>query len=239
MFVIKRQSINSHRDFPEIKIGEIINFVTCYNNVDYGMEDSLNAKFHYDLCQYIAKRSGFTIQHFFEKDVETAIRKMNNNLYDVIAQNIIITKEYRNFLAFTIPVSKTKQILVQRKNNVDDSFQFITNQLDLANKTLYVINNSPAILRIKNLSEEIADYIFIKEIKEKNSKLLLKMLSDKEIDYAVIDYEVAINNERSFPCLDFNIDISFSQLQAWALRKNSPVLLDSLNVWIKDFKQKY
>ncbi|MDR0546659.1 MAG: glutamine ABC transporter substrate-binding protein, partial [Dysgonamonadaceae bacterium] len=30
-------------------------------------------------------------------------------------------------------------------------------------------------------------------------------------------------------------DISFTQLQAWAVRKSSPVLLDSLNVWMTEY----
>ena len=33
--------------------------------------------------------------------------------------------------------------------------------------------------------------------------------------------------------LDIQTDISFTQLQAWAVRKSSPILRDSLNVWLK------
>jgi len=51
-----------------------------------------------------------------------------------------------------------------------------------------------------------------------------------------VDKEIASKNAQLFSGLDFNTDISFTQLQAWALRKNAPVLLDSLNVWIMAFK---
>ena len=35
-----------------------------------------------------------------------------------------------------------------------------------------------------------------------------------------------------YPSLDITTGISFSQLHAWAVRKESPQLLDSVNVWI-------
>ena len=109
--------------------------------------------------------------------------------------------------------------------------------MDLANQTIYVSKNSPAILRLKNLAEEIAEPIHIKEIEEYTSEQLIYMVEKKEIDYAVVDREISLRNMKLFPDLDFHTDISFTQLQAWGLRKTSPILLDSLNVWITEFKQ--
>jgi len=69
------------------------------------------------------------------------------------------------------------------------------------------------------------------------TKLVNYMVAKNEIDYTVVDREISLKNAEIFPDLDFNTDISFTQLQAWALRKNSPVLLDSLNAWITTFKE--
>ena len=188
------------------------------------------------MCQYIARRSGLKVQIYLENDLETAIRKLDNNEYDVIAQNIPITKENKRFLAFTVPITQNKQVLVQRKKNKTDSVLFISNQLDLANETIYVTNNSPSILRLNHLSEEIAEPIHIKEVEGYTSEQLIYMVANKEIDYAVVDKGFALKNSKLFPDLDFNTDISFTQLQAWAVRKNAPVLLDSLNIWITAFE---
>jgi membrane-bound lytic murein transglycosylase MltF len=178
-----------------------------------------------------------TVQIFLENNLELSILGLENETYDVIARNIPITNENKQFLAFTIPVTQSKQVLVQRKKLENDSTIFIENQINLAHKTVYVTKNSPAILRLKNLSEEIAEEIIIKEIADYSSEQLIYMVAQKEIDYAVIDKKIALKNEKLFPELDFEMDISFTQLQAWALRKTSPVLLDSLNVWITDFKK--
>ena len=225
------------RDLPEIKAKKTLAVVTEYNSLDFYVSGDSIAGSQYELCRYIAQRSGLTIHIFLENDFETAIKKLENNTYDVIAQNIPITNENKQFLAFTVPITQNKQVLLQRKRNTADSVLFIASQLDLANQTIYVTKNSPAILRLNHLAEEIAEPIHIKEITGYTSEQLIYMVAKKEIDYAVVDKEIAIKNAPMFPELDFSTDISFTQLQAWALRKTSPVLLDSLNVWITAFKK--
>jgi len=224
------------RDLSEIKENNTLNVVTEYNSVDYYFEGDSSAGFQYDLCRFISDRSGLTIRFFLENNLETAIRKLENSEYDVIAQSIPITNENKQRLAFTVPVTQNKQVLVQRKNAGNDSVPLITTQLGLANRTVYVTKNSPAILRLNNLAEEIAEPVYIKELADYTSEQLIYRVANKEIDYAVVDKEIALKNAALFPELDFSLDISFTQLQAWALRKTSPVLLDSLNVWITAFK---
>ena len=239
LFIVIWKPKKAVRDLPEIRIDNTLNIVSEHDSTHIQIIDDYTALFKSELCQYIAQRSGLTVQHHFEKDLETAILKLENNIYDVIAQNIPITNESREILAFTVPIGQSKQVLVQRKNNDSDSILFISNQLGLANQTIFVTKNSPAILRLKNLAEEIAEPIYIKEIPDCTTEQLFYMLTNKEIDYMATDLETALKNTGLFPDLDFGTDISFTQLQAWALRKNSPVLLDSLNVWITEFKDSF
>ncbi|MDR1371281.1 MAG: transporter substrate-binding domain-containing protein, partial [Dysgonamonadaceae bacterium] len=153
--------------------------------------------------------------------------------YDIIARNIPITTQTKKIIAFTDPVKRSKQVLIQRNATHNNGIKPIRNQIELARKTLYVSENSPNILRIKNLAEEIADTIFIHEEKDCNPEQLIHMVANGEIDFAVADKEIAIKNRKNFPQIDVETEISFSQFQAWATRKDSPVLLDSLNYWLK------
>jgi len=57
------------------------------------------------------------------------------------------------------------------------------------------------------------------------------MVAKGEIDFTVCDLHVAQTSQKLFPEIDIETDISFTQLQSWALRKDSPALLDSLNHW--------
>jgi ABC-type amino acid transport substrate-binding protein len=92
-------------------------------------------------------------------------------------------------------------------------------------------------LRIRNLSHEIGDTIFVKEDPTYGQEQLAMMVAAKEIDYAVCDEIVAARVARSIPEIDYSTLIGFTHLEAWAVSEKSPILLDSLNVWIKEVKK--
>ena len=140
-------------------------------------------------------------------------------------------------MLFTRTLLLSKQVLVQRKKEEGKDSLYIQSQLDLAHKHLHVIKGSPALLRIHNLIDEIADTIFINEVELYGPEQLLAMVSGGDIDYAVCDENIARASIDDFPNLDINTDISFTQFYAWGVSKHSPALLDSLNVWLNDFVQ--
>jgi membrane-bound lytic murein transglycosylase MltF len=225
-----------NRDLPEIERSGFLNVVTEYNSVDYYVSGDTITGVQYELCLYIEKCSGLSVNIFLENNINLCIKGLKANTYDIIARNIPITNEYKEFLDFTIPITQNKQVLVQRKPQEGDSLPLIRNQIDLADKIIYIPKNSPTILRLRNLSEEIAEPIHIRETEEYSREQLIQMVASKEIDYAVVDKELAEKNTVRFPEIDIETDISFTQLQAWAIRKTSPVLLDSLNSWVSRFK---
>ena len=62
------------------------------------------------------------------------------------------------------------------------------------------------------------------------------MVAKGDIDYAVCDQQIARMTQKKLPEVDILTDVSFTQLQSWAVRKDSPVLLDSLNSWLHKSK---
>ena len=122
------------------------------------------------------------------------------------------------------------------KNGENDSL-YIRNQLDLAGRTLHVVKGSPSILRIQNLGNEIGDTIYIKEIAKYGPEQLISMVAHGDIDYAVCDESIARTAADSIPQIDINTAISFTQFYSWAVSKQSPALLDSLNTWLDKFQK--
>ena len=145
------------------------------------------------------------------------------------------TTEYKDSLLFTRPIILNKQVLVQRKPEKENDSLYIHSQLELARKTLHLVKNSPAILRIHNLSNEIGDTIYIKEVEKYGQEQLLAMVAHGDIDYAVCDESIAKASINDFPQLDIETAISFSQFYSWGVSKHSPILLDSLNSWLNDY----
>ncbi|MDR1738839.1 MAG: transporter substrate-binding domain-containing protein [Candidatus Symbiothrix sp.] len=235
MFYLSVHKTIPVRDWQQIREDGVLHIVSEYNSVGFYVSGDTLAGWQYDFCKYIEQRSQLKVEIALENNLETDVRKLQHNEYDIIAINIPITTAGRANMAFTNPITRNKQVLVQRKS---DAVPLIRNQLDLAGKTVYVPQSSPGIVRLRNLSEEIAMPIYICEVEDYTQEQLIYLVAYQDIDYALVDKAIADNNRALFPNIDVQTDVSFMQLQSWATRRNSPELLDSLNRWLKEFQEK-
>ena len=185
----------------------------------------------------VARDKGLQVQVSPVMSFNQRLEGLANGTYDVVAYGIPATSELKDSLLLTSPIILSKQVLVQRKVGENDSLA-IRSQLDLAGKTLNVVKGSPSILRIRNLSNEIGDTIYVNEIEKYGSEQLIAMVAHGDIDYAVCDEGIARMAVDSLPQLDINTAISFTQFYSWGVSKQSPALLDSLNTWLSDFRKK-
>lgn len=233
-FLFQNNFAMKERDYPEIKDSGILRVGMESGEADYYSVGNSFDGTQYELCKYISQKAGLELVIVSENNIEKNIQNLLQQEIDIIASNVSITADRRKYIDFTIPTNQSKYVLVQRKKEQEGDSVFISSQIELAHKTVYLLKNSPAKLRIKNLSEEIAEPIYINEIEESDPKQILHEISLGNIDYAVIDKEVASRYQLTFPEIDTHIDISFAQLQAWAVRKDSPILLDSLNIWLSN-----
>ena len=224
------------RDYPEIKEEGILRMITEYNQSGYFVSGDTVQGFQYELSQAIAKLSGLEVQTHLEMSLAKSFEELSNNKCDVIARNIPITSEMRENYLFTEPIVLNKQVLVQRTAEANNGQAPIRNQLDLAQKTLYIPKDSPALLRLQNLGHEIGDTIYVVEDELYSTEQLMIMVAKSDIDYAVCDQQIARMTQKNLPEVDILTDVSFTQLQSWAVRKDSPVLLDSLNSWLQQIK---
>jgi len=60
---------------------------------------------------------------------------------------------------------------------------------------------------------------------------LIRMVSRGEIAYTVADDDIARLNQTYFRNLDVSLPVSFDQRSSWVVRKNEPILADSLDSW--------
>jgi ABC-type amino acid transport substrate-binding protein len=157
--------------------------------------------------------------------------------YDILANNVLISSDRKDSLLFTHPILLSRQVLVQRKPADENDSTFIKSLLELANKTVHIVKGSPSIFRLQNLSNEIGDTIYIKEIERYGQEQLLAMVANKDIDYAICDESIALSAVHNLPELDIETAISFTQFYSWGVHRENTVLLDSLNAWLESYKQ--
>jgi membrane-bound lytic murein transglycosylase MltF len=234
MYILRKPTPQdvSPRDYAEIKEEGILRIITEYSPSGYYISGDTTEGFQYELSKAIAEVSGLEVHTRLEMSLTESFRVLETNECDIIAQNIPITSEMKEHYLFTEPIVLNKQVLVQRTADANGGIEPLRNQLDLAGKTIHAAKDSPALLRLKHLELEIGDSVHVVEDDTYSAEQLIIKVAKGEIDYAVCDRQVAVTLKDELPEIDLNTDISFTQQQAWALRKNSPVLADSLNQWL-------
>lgn len=225
------------RDFPEIEREGVLRMVTEYNQSGYYIAGDTVEGFQYELGRAIAELSGLEVQTRLDMSLAESFRMLDAGQTDVIARNIPVNSEIREAYLFTDPIVLNKQVLVQRRAEANGGREPIRNQLELAQKTVFVPKGSPAVLRLRNLEREIGDTIFVVEDELYSSEQLAIMVAKGDMDYAVCDQQIAMVAATQLPEIDVQTDISFTQLQAWAVRKDSPALRDSLNGWLARLRE--
>ena len=232
-----RKSKPEQRDYSQIKKEGVLRIVTEYNSSGYYVNGDTIEGFQYELSQAIAQLSGLEVEMHLDMNLTTSFEGLASGKYDIIARNIPASSDMKETYLFTDPVVLNRQVLVQRTAEANQGRKPIRNQLELAQRRLYIPKDSPAKLRIKNLSHEIGDTIYVSEDELYSTEQLIIMVAKGEIDFAVCDLQLAKKAMQQFPEIDINTDISFTQLQSWAVRKDSPVLCDSINSWFKQIKE--
>lgn len=225
------------RDYNEIMASGEMNVVTDYNSIGYYVSGDTALGFQLEMMQALEKEWGVKVNLFLENSLEDNLKGLLEQRYDLIARNIPVNSALRDSFAFTDPITYNRLVLVQRKASFNEGREPIRQHLDLAGKVIHVAADAPAIMRLNNLSHEIGDTILIAEDPTYETEQLVMMVASGDIDYTICDKEVAVRLADHFPEIDIDTDISFTQVESWALRPDALHLLDSLNSWLSRFRE--
>ncbi len=232
-------------DLQQILDRGVLRASTNYNSTNYFVYRGEPMGFHLELLQLFARQLGVQLELFISNDLDEHFACLTavEDPCDLIAQDLTVTHSRSRFLQFTVPHSQTRQVLVQRKperwyqmhpNELES--HMLRNQLDLAGQTIHVQRNSAFVPRLKSLMEEIGDTIFIMERPE-DTEQLIEMVANGEISFTVSDENLARLNQHYYSMIDVRTPVSFMQNLSWAVRPGAMELLDTLNMWLSDFRR--
>lgn len=230
-------------DLNEIRENGKLVVLTDFNSTNYFIYRGQPMGYQYELLQELADHLKIKLDVIVSNDLEESFNYLVEGRCNLIAINLTVTKERRTYFDFTEPHTQTRQVLVQRKPDNWKSLtkseldkKLIRNQLELARKMIYVEKSSSYAERLKNLSDEIGDSIFIEEVQE-DSEQLISLVAAGDIDYTVCDENVALVNQTYYPNIDVSTAISFPQNLAWAVQKGADILKHEINTWLIGFKK--
>lgn len=191
--------------------------------------------FYYDMIRQMAKKEHLALKIDGFTQVKNALDDLENGKCDIVISDIPITSELRDRFLFTEPIYTDRQTLVQLTDSVT-GLPPIRTQADLRGDTVYLAAQSPFISRLRNLSHELGDTIYIFQDPHYGPEQMMLLTAIGQLKNVVVNEQTARNIAKDYPQLDISLALSFNQFQSWAVSADKPQLLDSLNVWIARFK---
>lgn len=232
-------------DLDSIQKRGYINALVDNNSISYFIYKGQPMGYDYELLRLFAEHINVRLKINVTTGIAKAIGKLNRGEGDIMAFPLTITKQRKQYVAFTRPHFNSYQVLVQRKpdnwkdltaDQLEDTM--IRNPADLIGKEVHVLKNTSFIDRLENLSEEIGGDIILKvDTADAESEELIRMVARGKIDLTTADHAVAAVNAAYYPNLDVNTILSLPQQNAWGMRPNSPKLLEAFNEWLEQIKK--
>lgn len=231
-------------DLPDIRERDTLRAITSYSSTSYFLYKGQPMGYEYELLERLAEHLDMELQIVVADNLNQVFSMLHKGEGDLVAHGLTITKKRKQRVDFTEHHTVTKQVLVQRKpenwrkmklHNIEK--QLIRSPIKLIGEPVTVRRNSSYFTRLQNLSEEIGGDIDIREAPGIETEELIKQVADGEIKYTVADQNIAAINKTYMPELDIETAISFPQRIAWAVRKSSPQLKETLNEWIRSMRK--
>ena len=231
MVLIKRYSTNTtlpQRDFNEIS-DDTLRFVT---KVYINDASEISSLINYELASLIGEESGMNFKIDTISSLLQSIELLNSNKCDIIARPIFTTTKSKESLLFCESFSKNDNnlVVVQRQDGG------IKNNLDMAKKTVSITDDESIMMILNNIAYEIGDSIYTNVRDNRSTEQLIIMVADSTIDYVVCGKSIAKRMKEFLPQIYINTKISIPIPQAWGVRHSSPILRDSLNIWLERVK---
>lgn len=236
--------IECYRDWDEIENQGTLTILAENSPASYFIYKGKNMGYEYELLHEFAKDMDIKLQVKMMHNLDSMLVALRNCKGDLIACNLTITPERENELNFTVPHLITHQVLIQKKPKnwrklskkaIKDSL--ITNVEQLKGKEIFVWQNSTYFKKINEINEKLNLNILIIPVEgDITSEELIEMVDKGEIKYTITDENVAKINQAYFPDIDISLRISSDEAIAFAGRKTSVKLIDTLNYWLTDKK---
>lgn len=200
----------------------------------YTLRNDTVEGFDYQILRDIAAAHGLEIKFHPVAQLDRAFRELYHHEYDLLVASMPSTNALKEYFPLTDAVYLDKQVLVQRRDSTGRGP--VASQEQLLGDTVWVAEGSPGMTRLRNMSRELGDTIFIMSEPRYSAEHLAILTALGQVRQSVVNEGIARHIAVDYPDLDIDTPISFNQFQVWAVAPGDSVLLDSLNTWLAQFK---
>ncbi len=206
---------------------------TFYSTTDYYIYQGITRGFHYELAKNFADYLGVSLQIAeVNNDIDTAISRLQEGRYDLIAVSMTETSEREEKIRFTHPFFRTKEVLVQQKEK-----RAVENPEDLNGKRIFIKKDAPFRHRLSQLADSLHIRMELVEVSYYSTEELLHLVETGEIDYTITDENIARALSYSLKNIDYSVVLASGITVAWAIPQSADLLLQEINTWLETFQK--
>lgn len=211
----------------------VLDISTFYSTTDYYIYKGITRGFHYDLAKDFAEFLGVKLRiKEVNNDLDTAINRLNQGKYDLIAVSMTVTPERKEKINFAHPLFETGEVLVQQKKH-----KAIFQLRDLDGKTVFIKKDSPYRKLLKQIEDSLHIRIQISEISHYATEDVLHLIETGEIEYTVTDENIAQALASSMKNLDYSVKLNTGINVSWATPSEATDLIQEINTWQKKVRK--
>jgi membrane-bound lytic murein transglycosylase F len=253
------------RDLAQIRERGYLVVLAPYNSTTYFIYQGQPLGYEYELLQAFAKDLGVELKTIVVSDPKSLFPLLNSGEGDLAAARLMppagptAAIEDQAPVSFTRVLYRTEPVLVQQGEppaaagegtekalaagpadplpEIDIQARLVTRAAQLSGRTVSLPEKSAYRPTLIELSDEISGDIHVVEMGEKiQDETLAQKVARGEVEFTVMQKNLADLKEAEFKNLKVRPILGQSRGVAWALRKNSPELLNELNRWIEEKK---
>jgi membrane-bound lytic murein transglycosylase F len=247
-------------DWGTVRARDTLRVVAPFNSTTYFIYRGLPLGYEYELLKRFAEEKKLKLKWTVVQNRDSLFRMLTDGRADIVAARLIPMPEDSTRALFTHALYHTDPVLVQRKGPpgqagarlpdptdtvlkpgpaergpkpVSVPARLVLSPADLKGQRVTLPEESPYVPTLLELEDEISGDITVVEV-DKSAETLVREIAKGNIAYTVVDGNVAKLQGAQFKNLMVQPVLGASKKVAWAVRRDSRELLDTLNAWIDD-----
>ncbi|MES2765371.1 MAG: transporter substrate-binding domain-containing protein [Bacteroidota bacterium] len=248
------------RDLEGIKQRDTLTVLTTYSSTSYFLYRGEAMGYEYELLKNFAREKGIELRTVVVRNQDSLYYMLNRGDGDIVAARLMPSDEAQKRVRFTRSLYETHPVLVQRSGPLDtnkiskevDSLldpggnaegysdstvlkaKLITKPSELAGEKVHVPKGPVYRKMLVELADKISGDIQVVEVPgDISSESLIQRVARGEIQLTVAPENLAKLNQGYFTNIVIYPQVGPSNKVSWAVRRNAPHLLDTLNNWIE------
>jgi membrane-bound lytic murein transglycosylase F len=245
------------RDLAQIRERGTLTVLAPYNSTTYFVYRGEPLGYEYELLQAFAREHDLALKMVVVTDPKSLLPLLNSGEGDIAAARLVPDGDEEAHVAFTRALYHTEPALVQQAQppataghavekalapgpadelpEMDIQARLITRPAQLAGKTVSLPEKSPYERTLVELSDEISGDVHVVEVNgDIQDEALAQKVARGEVEFTVMQANLAELKEAEFKNLKVRPVVGRTHPVAWAVRKNSPELLEELDKWIEN-----